>query len=226
MRLSPFCLIGLWVGLAPHSLASAATFHFTVPIEASQAVPLPDPLSSASGIASFTLHIPDGPGDASLEYSLQLFGLDLGNISGFPPNPQTPDTADDVTAIHIHNAPLGVQGPMLFGIVVPNDDPHNIVVNPAAGTVTGMFEDSVLTDERGRTSVTEALDEFFAGRVYLNVHTVANPNSDIRAQLIVNAVPEPSTVAMAILGLLGLSCALVRTPARGPAGHWGGFTGV
>jgi hypothetical protein len=44
------------------------------------------------------------------------------------------------------------------------------------------------------------VDDLFAGRVWLNVITPAFPNGEIRGQILM--VPEPSTYALTLLGLL------------------------
>ena len=184
--------------------AMAKTIEFTVPIEPQQAVPLPDPQSTASGIATFNLHLPDNPGDETwLEYLFEFSGLDLGNMVGFPTNPQTPGNPnDDVTAIHIHNAPPGAIGEMFLGIVNPRHDFDDVMVDILGSTISGRWEDSdVDPPSNAPKGITESLDELFAGQLYLNVHTVGNPSSDIRAQIVVGA-PEPSALVLGGIGVL------------------------
>ncbi|MDH3405051.1 MAG: CHRD domain-containing protein [Acidobacteriota bacterium] len=64
------------------------------------------------------------------------------------------------TAAHIHEAPPGSNGP----IVVPLGDPTSPIVLPDVD-MTGL------------------LDELFAGNLYVNVHTAANPGGEIRGQI-------------------------------------------
>ena len=97
-----------------------------------------------------------GNGTDSLAYSLvNLAGVDLdGN--------QTPgDTSDDVTGISFHD---GSAGDALAFNVLADDD---LVVDAAAGTVTGVWEDA-----EGFAAFTTQLVN---GDLYVNVYTDANP---------------------------------------------------
>ena len=67
----------------------------------------------------------------------------------------------DAVAAHIHNAPAGENG----GVVFPFADP----ASPFSGTWN-------LTDED--------VAELFAGNLYVNVHSAANPGGEIRGQII------------------------------------------
>lgn len=76
------------------------------------------------------------------------------------------------TVAHIHQAPLARRGPALFAIEVSND---------TAGTIGGMIELTSTQVERLRES-----------ELYVQVHTEANPDGEIRGWLI----PErPTKVA-------------------------------
>ena len=190
-------LLSLMTVLFSSTSSSGTTIHFSVPIEAAQAVPTPDPLSPASGIATFQLHLPDTPsGSVVLDYHLQFFGLDLGDMSGFPDNSQTVETDDDVTSIHIHNAGPGETGEMFFGIVNPNDD-ADIVVNITDSIVSGTWDDADV-EFSDRHPISTSLDELFSGQLYLNIHTKGNSLSDIRAQLTF-AIPEPTSLGLALI---------------------------
>ena len=126
--------------------------------------------SAATGTAALTLNAAMD----TLTYSITLVGLDLdGN--------QTPmDATDDVTAMHFHNAPPGANGPVVFGLIGPNHDTDDLVINPAAGTLMGAWENTDPNPLSGQ------LANLNAGDLYLNVHTTSFPGGEIRGQ--VNAV--------------------------------------
>ncbi len=77
-----------------------------------------------------------------------------------------------ITGIHIHEAPAGANGP-----VVTDLSPF-------------IMENKILT-----SITTFDLDKFWNGQYYLNVHTAANPNGEIRGQI----TPEAATTYLADL---------------------------
>lgn len=131
--------------------------------------------SAAIGGAILTLN---AAADA-LTYTITLLGLDLdGN--------QTPlDPGDDVTAMHFHFAPPGVNGAVVFGLIAPNHDSDDLVINPAAGTLTGVWEN---TDANPLSDQLANLD---AGNLYLNVHTTSFPGGEIRGQVLPRQCSAP-----------------------------------
>lgn len=86
------------------------------------------------------------------------------------------DELDDATAAHVHEAYAGANGPVLVSL---NQDP----TDPGRWFV----EDAVL-DAAG-------LDAFAAGRLYVNVHSPANPAGEVRGQIL----PEGITLLFAEL---------------------------
>ncbi len=170
----------LGVFLLPSPASAAKLFEATV----NSAQQVPPNSSTATGTANLTLN------DAKdrLEISIQLFGVDLGG--------QTPSTDDDVVSLHFHRAPAGNNGPVVFGLISPNNDLNgDLVIDPVAGTAFSAWD---LNEGNGTTLAAE-LDSLFSGNLYLNVHTTAFPNGEIRGQ--VQATPESS----AVFGLLALS---------------------
>ena len=175
-------VLGSIVALVP--LESKAVTLFSANFSGEQENP--PVTSSASGTAQLSLN------DAMdrLEINIQLFGLDLdGN--------QTPDGDDDVVALHIHRAPVGSNGPVVFGLISPNNDtsvPPDLMIDPVAGTLFSAWD---LT-EGNNTTLADELVNLFSSGLYFNVHTPGNPSGEIRGQIV--PVPEPST-HVATLGL-------------------------
>ena len=130
--------------------------------------------SAATGTATLTLN---AAGD-TLTYSITLVGLDLDGA-------QTPaDAADDVTAMHFHNAPPGSNGGVVFGLISPNHDVDDLIIDPVAGTLTGAWENSDVNP------LSAQLANLNAGDLYLNVHTQSFGGGEIRGQVIPGSIPS------------------------------------
>jgi hypothetical protein len=69
----------------------------------------------------------------------------------------------DATAAHIHLAPKGQNGPVIIPLVKTGENVWSVPGN------------TVLTSAQ--------FDAFRSGNLYVNVHSAANPNGEIRAQL-------------------------------------------
>jgi hypothetical protein len=89
---------------------------------------------------------------------------------------------------HIHRAPVGSNGPVLFNLPGP------------FGATTYNFTDFMVMFSEAQEA------DFLAGNLYVNVHTSRNPGGELRAQL--NPVPTPG--ALALLGIGGLAAARRR----------------
>jgi fibronectin-binding autotransporter adhesin len=139
--------------------ASAQPFNFVV--EPQQEVPPNN--SNAAGAAQLLYN------DAANTFNLdvQVFGITVPTITGF----------------HIHNAPVGTNGPIVIdlgqlgGTWVPSGQGIRLTMNNVS---IGNFE-----------------PQLFSGNLYFNLHTQAFPGGQIRGQVI----PEPGS--MALVGLAG-----------------------
>ncbi len=120
---------------------------------------------------------------AAYEYTVE--GVDFGPVLGL--EPQTETTADDVTVMHVHNAPRGANGPVVFGQIGPAQDADDLDIalnDDGSWTVSGVWEP---TDPANASidSFAEDLDLAFAGLevpLYSNIHTTTFPGGEIRAQ--------------------------------------------
>ncbi|MDJ0705562.1 MAG: CHRD domain-containing protein [Leptolyngbyaceae cyanobacterium MO_188.B28] len=184
--------------------AMAASF-FRANLEGSQVVPATP--SNAGGFATFTLN----EDQTRLEYFIQLDGLTLKSDILDRTQPQ------DVNKIHLHVAPPGVNGPHVLNIFgLPSEDDNDLVVDFAAGSLSGIWDDNDVVDLNGNGQLdpnetkplTSFLEELRAGQLYVQVHTVAfdTPTGfpgELRGQI--SAVPEPSTMlGMSLLAGAGL----------------------
>ncbi len=184
MRKSRFALAALLAILAPAAPALGQTM-FTATLNGTQEVP---PVGTmASGSATLTLNAAQD----ALTYTVTLVGLDLdGNQTPADPN-------DDVIAMHLHRGAPGMNGPVVFGQISPGQDPDDIMINPVAGTVSGIWE---TTDAGAASPLGTELPFLLAGNLYFNIHTPANPGGEIRGQV----VQAPVVPVMGPLGYIVL----------------------
>jgi hypothetical protein len=93
----------------------------------------------------------------------------------------------DLTAAHIHVAPVGVDGPIIFPMA------DGTFSSPLNGTLTT----ATLTPQPagGVSTFADAVDAMISGVTYANVHTTTNPDGEIRGQLLGApvTVPPPPT---------------------------------
>jgi Ca2+-binding RTX toxin-like protein len=137
------------------------------------------------------------PTAVAAAYSIRYVGLDFGPVLGLPA--QTATTADDITMHHVHNAPRGVNGPVVFGQINPNHDADDLVVAANADgswTVSGRWE----TTDPANVSISTFASQLGSAQVgsdvslYFNAHTTAFPAGEIRGQWVTIANDQNNTV--------------------------------
>jgi hypothetical protein len=130
-----------------------------VPLSGDQSVPPVQ--TSASGQA--TIYIEGGPNGFNMS-----FEVDVTNIV-------------DVTAAHIHLGAAGANGPVIVPLFTGP---------PKSGSFTGVLAKGAITEAdltgpmKGKTFADLAAS-VLGGQTYVNVHTTANPNGEIRGQIVV-----------------------------------------
>jgi hypothetical protein len=92
------------------------------------------------------------------------------------------------TAADIHTAPAGSNGPTVFSLALGN----------GAGTTDGSIDPTPQTFAITAAQVTDLMN----GNDYVNVHTSLFPAGEIRGQLVLASVPEPSSLTLAGSGIL------------------------
>ena len=153
---------------------------FTVDLTGTQETP---PNASAASGAGTVVWDAD---TTTATYEFVVNGLDFGPAFGLAP--QTETTADDVTAMHFHNAARGEAGPVVFGQLGPAQDADLQVVpnDDGSWTISGVWD---TTDPASVpiTNFATVLDSTPVGSdapLYWNVHTTAFPEGEIRGQLV------------------------------------------
>ncbi|WP_082218482.1 CHRD domain-containing protein [Kamptonema formosum] len=146
---------------------------------------VPATQSKATGMAVAELN---AAGDA-LEYSVTVQGLDFTTLTGGQAS--TPDTLDDVKGLHIHAGKMGQKGGVVFDILqdLATDTLDTSATVNSDGTVTikGKWEaDDTLAGSQPLSNFTSLMggESGSDTGLYVNVHTNANPDGEIRGQLI------------------------------------------
>lgn len=114
------------------------------------------------------------------------------------------DLTGDATSAHFHApADFNTSTGVTLGL---NSEPGSISWNASAssGSITGSVDLDTVSLSNGAT-----INDLLNGLWYLNVHTVANAPGEIRANLVVAAVPEPSLIAL-FFGVFAGSIFLIR----------------
>lgn len=84
-----------------------------------------------------------------------------------------------VTQAHIHLGRVGQNGPVvafLFG-------PSKFGISVRRGVIEGVLTNADLTGPLQGRTIRDLVREFERGNAYVNVHTIQNPNGEIRGQI-------------------------------------------
>lgn len=168
------------LGLAFASLtsvaANAATFTFTGSLSGMQEVPPKD----TPAIGSYQATLDGDPDNWTFSYEVKF-----SDLSG------------PLTLAHIHEAPRGVNGPVV----------HDLD-NPPLGKTEGTIFGNWLSTEAKNPA--ETFEELLAGNYYFNLHSSVIPSGELRGQIerdseSSTSVPEPtSAIALTLVGGVSL----------------------
>lgn len=181
-RTTPRVLLAILLSLPV--MANAAMWNFAGGINADQerathSLDLPG-IYFGGGVVSATLD------DQSGSFMLNAFAAGLTA----PP-----------TAAHIHDAPPGSEGPIVFDLGSPAIATPGIVGYTFTTTLSAA-QVSMLTG--GGSATVGSLTDW-----YVNIHTPANPTGEIRGQLMVasapSAVPVPAAVWLLGSAIMGVT---------------------
>ena len=163
--------------------AQAAIITATANLDYAQEVGPSNPVPS---LATGTAQLAFDTIENMVQISAQITGISLSDIT-FPAGGLAFGAAGP---LHIHNGAFGVNG----GIVVPFGDASFFSESSDGFSVMGSasFDPAILT----------ALN---TGELYLNLHSLDYASGEIRGQ-----IPEPSALALLLLGVIGLGITRAR----------------
>lgn len=190
------------VGLACAPAAHAVTV-FTATLSGAQEAPNPGS-PTGSGFATFLLN------DAQTQLTWTAIitgGIDFTGS-------QSAGTNDNLTNAHIHRAPPGVAGPVIWGFIgTPFNDnnPTDTVVTPFTNGLGATVSSKWDAPEGNNTTLTAELANLLAGNTYINFHTVQFGGGALRGQIL-PVVPEPGTLALMATALVAGGGLLRRRP--------------
>ena len=145
--------------------------------------------SPGTGFAQVTIDTAANTMDVMVTFSGLTSGTTASHIHCCTASPGTGNAGVATTTPTFPNFPLGVTSGTYDKIF---DITSASTYNPAFVTASGSVSNAEAALLAGLS----------AGDAYLNIHTTAFPNGEIRGFL--HAVPEPSTWAMMILGFAGI----------------------
>ena len=166
-----FAAVALAAALVPLA-ASAATTTYTFNLDATQQVPA----NTSPAAGSFQMMLDDVAN--TITFSSGSFGL-----------------VGAVNASHIHWAPAGFNGGVVYNLLMNADSMGPLMIGPVA-----------LANSYGFTGANKAIAGTLISAInatpsnyYVNIHTTAYGNGEIRGQLA--PIPEPGTYALLAIGL-------------------------
>jgi len=152
---------------------------FRISLDGSQQVPSVSTMASGLGTAIFDSAF------TSMSIAINVQGLDWGPLLGQAP--QTPDTADDVNGVHIHNAARGANGGIVLDWPGGGDADDFAVSGVLADGSRILTSNWETTDANPITGFAATFASATLGAdvpFYVNIHTVANGGGEIRGQLV------------------------------------------
>jgi CHRD domain len=150
----------------------SAAAKFEIPLTGAEGVP---PIQTAAS-GTFFLFLEAQPGGG---YNIS-YRIDVSNIV-------------DVTAAHVHLGAKGTNGEVIFPLFTGPQKAGSFT-----GTLAeGAFDVAGLTGSMAGKTIADLAAVVLAGQTYCNVHTKANPNGEIRGQIIVSAAGAGTTTTAA-----------------------------
>ncbi|HEX4167078.1 MAG TPA: CHRD domain-containing protein [Bryobacteraceae bacterium] len=87
---------------------------------------------------------------------------------------------------------------------------------PASNSISGTLTQPDATPANGISTIAQVDQAIETGNAYVNIHTAAYPNGELRGQLAVSstAAPEPSSIGLMLAAVLGAGILLEAPPLR------------
>lgn len=158
------------------TIADFGSIYFGGPITGAQET---TPPGGAGSSASGTVEAHLLRGNVALLFTATVSGLDFTGT-------QTPANANDnVAAAHLHDAPAGASGGVVYGFwgAPFNDLDGDVTVTPGPG-IGGTVRAEWDANEGNGTTLTAKIADLLNDEIYINFHTPAFPAGEIRGQLL------------------------------------------